>query len=95
MIYEVAQLFVDPARTAAFEAAYAQASPLIGRATGNLGHELRRCVEQPGKYLLLVKWARIEDHLEGFRNSPDLAEWRRLLGPFYVQPSQIEHYAAL
>jgi heme-degrading monooxygenase HmoA len=95
MIMEVAILNVNNAVTKAFEEAYAEASPYIARAKGNLGHELRRCVETKGRYILLVQWATIEDHLEGFRNSPDIQEWRRLLGPFYAQPALIEHYEAL
>lgn len=95
MILEVAIFAVKPEAIADFEAAYRQASPLIGRAAGNLGHELRRCLETKGRYILTVKWNRIEDHLEGFRNSPDLQEWRRLLGPHQVQPALVEHYEAL
>ena len=95
MILEVAIFAVKPEAIADFEAAYKQASPLIGRAKGNLGHEMRRCLETKGRYILTVKWASIEDHLEGFRNSADIQEWRRLLGPHQVQPALVEHYEAL
>lgn len=94
MILEVAIFNVKLDALAAFEAAYKEASPLIGRAKGNLGHEMRRCRETAGRYILTVKWATIEDHLEGFRNSPDIQEWRRLLGPHQVAPALVEHYEA-
>jgi len=95
MILEVAIFAVKPDAAAAFEAAYKQASPLIGRAKGNLGHEMRRCLETKGRYILTVKWNSIEDHLEGFRNSADIQEWRRLLGPYQTGPALVEHYEAL
>jgi heme-degrading monooxygenase HmoA len=38
---------------------------------------LSRCVEQPDTYLLLVEWRRLEDHIEGFRGSPQYQEWCR------------------
>jgi heme-degrading monooxygenase HmoA len=95
MILEVAVFNVHNAVTKAFEDAYIDASKVIGRAKGNLGHEMRRCVETRGRYILLVKWESLEAHMEGFRNSPDFVEWRRLLGPFFAEPPIVEHYEAL
>lgn len=95
MILEVAIFAVKLDAIADFEAAYKQASPLIGRAKGNLGHEMRRCLETKGRYILTVQWNSIEDHLEGFRNSADIQEWRRLLGPHQTGPALVEHYEAL
>ena len=56
---------------------------------------MRRCLETKGRYILTVKWNSLADHLEGFRNSADIQEWRRLLGPHQVQPALVEHYEAL
>ncbi|HEY4134352.1 MAG TPA: antibiotic biosynthesis monooxygenase [Alphaproteobacteria bacterium] len=95
MILEVAIFNVHNAVTKAFEGAYAEASPLIARAKGNLGHEMRRCMETRGRYVLTVRWESLEDHLEGFRKSADFEEWRRLLGAFYSKPPVVEHYEAL
>ena len=95
MILEVAILDVKPGQTAAFEAAFAQASPIIARMTGYCGHELQHCLEQPNRYLLLVKWDRLEDHTVGFRQSADYQEWKRLLHHFYDPFPVVEHYSTV
>ena len=95
MILEVAILDVKPGQTAAFEAAFAQASPIIARMVGYLGHELQHCLEQPNRYLLLVKWDKLEDHTVGFRQSADYQEWKRLLHHFYDPFPVVEHYASV
>ena len=95
MILEAALLQVRPGSEAAFEAAFRRASPLIAASPGYLGHELQRCLEAPGKYLLLVRWATLEDHTVGFRGSPAYQEWRRLLHHFYEPFPTVEHFTAV
>ena len=93
MILEVAVLDVRPGQREAFEAAFAEAGPLIARAQGHLGHELRRCVEDDHRFLLLVRWETLEDHTEGFRGSSDYERWRQLLHHFYDPFPVVQHYA--
>jgi heme-degrading monooxygenase HmoA len=93
MILEAARLDVIPGREAEFERAFAQASPLIASTRGYLGHSLRRCLECPSRYLLLVRWNTLEDHTQGFRASPQYQEWKRLLHPFYEPFPTVEHFA--
>ena len=95
MILEAALLQVRPGNEAAFEAAFRRASPLIAASPGYRGHELQRCLEAPGKYLLLVRWATLEDHTVGFRGSPAYQEWRRLLHHFYEPFPTVEHFTAV
>jgi heme-degrading monooxygenase HmoA len=95
MILELVTMSIKPELMTAFEAAYAEASPLMSRAQGNLGHELKRCVETPGRYILLIRWATIADHLECFRGSENHQEWQRRLHPFYAAKSLVEHYEAV
>jgi len=52
---------------------------------------LSRCVEPSGTHLLLAKWRRLEDHIEGFRGSPQYQKWRRLLHHFYDPLPTVEH----
>jgi heme-degrading monooxygenase HmoA len=94
MILEQAVLDVRPGREAAFEAAMRQARPLLAATPGFHGIEVRRCLETPNRYLLLVTWATLEDHTVGFRQSDRYQEWRRLLHHFYDPMPLVEHYAA-
>jgi heme-degrading monooxygenase HmoA len=92
MILEVAILDVKPGETSAFEAAFATAQQIIAASPGYLSHELRRCLETPHRYLLLVRWRSLVDHTEGFRGSAAYQDWKRLLHHFYDPFPTVEHY---
>jgi heme-degrading monooxygenase HmoA len=92
MILEVAILNVRSGTFDAFEAAFREASSIIASMPGYLSHELRRCLEAPGRYLLLVHWRRLEDHTIGFRQSAEYQRWRALLHHFYDPFPTVEHY---
>ena len=92
MILESAQLCIRPGEGAAFEAAIARARPLITASKGFKGIEVRPCLEAPGRYLLLVWWERLEDHIEGFRGSDRYANWKALLHHFYDPFPTVEHF---
>jgi heme-degrading monooxygenase HmoA len=59
---------------------------------GYISHELRRCLEHPNRYILLVQWQSVEDHTIGFRTSPQYQEWKELLHHFYDPFPTVEHY---
>ncbi len=83
MIVEHALLVVHPGETAAFESAMVEARPLISASPGFIDIEVRPAIEQPGTYLLLVRWETIADHREGFRKSERYGRWSHLLHRFY------------
>ncbi|PKV99088.1 antibiotic biosynthesis monooxygenase family protein [Nocardia fluminea] len=93
MIVEHALLPVRPGAGAAFEAAFAQAYPIIASMPGFGGLSLSRCVERPGCFLLLVRWEQLTDHTVGFRESPEYQRWRALLHHFYEPFPVVEHFA--
>jgi heme-degrading monooxygenase HmoA len=92
MILEVAMLNIKPNLAPEFEAAFRQASKIISSMNGFIEVELQKCLEQPDKYLLLVKWETLEDHTVGFRGSAQYQEWRALLHHFYNPFPIVEHY---
>jgi heme-degrading monooxygenase HmoA len=95
MILEVAPLCVRTGAEAEFEAAFRTAQAIISTMPGYLSHELRRCVERPSEYILLVRWETVAAHEVGFRGSPQYAEWRRLLHHFYDPFPTVSHYEAV
>jgi heme-degrading monooxygenase HmoA len=92
MILEVATLDVRAGQEDEFEAAFKKALPLITGMQGYSSHQIRRCLEKPSRYILLVEWAKLEDHTQGFRGSPQYQEWRALLHHFYDPFPTVEHY---
>jgi len=92
MILELAILNVRRGRAAEFERAFHEAQRIISSMRGYVSHELQRCLEAENRYVLLVRWRRLEDHTEGFRASPEYQEWKRLLHHFYDPFPTVEHY---
>ena len=92
MILELAILNVRTGREAEFERAFGEAQGIISAARGYLSHELQRCMEKPGQYVLLVRWQTLEDHTQGFRGSPGYSEWKKRLHHFYDPFPTVEHY---
>ncbi len=92
MIIEHALLQVRSGEEEAFEAAMAQAKPLIAASPGFQDIEVRPAVEKLGLYLLLVRWDSIADHRDGFRNSDRYQQWRALLHPFYDPMPSVDYF---
>jgi heme-degrading monooxygenase HmoA len=95
VVLEHAVLDVVPGQEAAFERAFAKATSIISAASGFRNLRLVRCLEEPNRYVLLVEWERLEDHIEGFRGSAAYREWRRLLHHFYAPSPRVEHYVVI
>lgn len=92
MILEVAILQVRAGQETEFESVFEKAQGIISSMPGYIGHEIQRCVEVIGKYILLVRWQSIDDHEIGFRQSPQYQEWKKLLHRFYDPFPVVEHF---
>jgi heme-degrading monooxygenase HmoA len=93
MIVEVADIRIAPGQQAAFDEAIVRGvSTVISRAKGYRGYEVERGIESPERYLLMIFWDTLEDHTVAFRGGPLFAQWRAIVGPFFVQPPQVEHF---
>lgn len=92
MITEIAFLHVIGNEDAGFERAFSEAEKIISKMNGYLGHELLRCIEKENNFLLMVRWACLDDHTEGFRKSEEYNRWKKLLHHFYDHFPTVEHY---
>jgi len=92
MILEVAILDVKPGLDKDFEMAFAQAKNIISSIKGYISHQLQKCIEKEGRYILLVEWETLEDHTQGFRESKEYGKWKKLLHHFYDPFPDVEHY---
>lgn len=92
MVLEAAVLNVRAGEDERFEAAFEEATPIIAASPGFVSLRLSRCLERPNRYLLLVEWERLEDHTEGFRDSPAYERWRALLHHYYDPFPEVEHF---
>lgn len=91
-VLEHALLPVRAGQEAAFEAALAEARPLIAASPGFISLAVRRPTGTGQAYLLLVEWETIADHRDGFRRSARYQQWRNLLHPFYDPVPDVSYF---
>ena len=91
LVLEMAHIEILAGKNAEFEARVKEALPLFARAKGCGGAQLHRVVEFDTRYVLLVRWQHIDDHMVSFRESDDFQTWRGLVGPFFARPPEVVH----
>lgn len=92
MILEAVMLQVKVGMEAEYEEAFLGASNIISSMKGYISHDLQRCMEVEGKYLLLVQWESLEAHTVGFRQSNEYQQWKKQLHHFYDPFPTVEHF---
>jgi len=94
MVLEIADIRILPGQNAAFEEAVKRAlATVASQAAGMQGYSVTRGIESPERYVLQIVWATLEDHTVGFREGPLFPQWRAIIGPFFAQPPQVEHFS--
>ncbi|RDC56107.1 antibiotic biosynthesis monooxygenase [Pedobacter chinensis] len=91
-VLEVAILNVKAGLSVEFEKAFMEAQKIISSMDGYISHQLKKCIEESDKYILLVNWETLEAHTEGFRGSVEYQNWKKLLHHFYEPFPMVEHY---
>ena len=92
MVLEVAILNIKEGLSKDFEVAFKKAEKIISTQKGYVSHQLKKCIEQEDKFILLVNWETIEEHEVGFRKSNEYQKWKELLHHFYKPFPTVEHY---
>ena len=93
MVLELADIRIAPGQQAAFEEAIQRAlNTVAARAKGMRGFKVNKGIESPERYVLMIFWDTLEDHTVAFRGGPLFTQWRAIVGPFFAQPPQVEHY---
>lgn len=92
MILEIATITIKPGTNADFEENLNKAQSVISKSPGHLGHQFQHCMEDPNRYVLLIRWESLEAHTIGFRESALFQEWRGLIGSFFASPPEVQHF---
>ncbi len=96
MILEVADIRIVPGQQLAFERAVHQGmKDVIRHAKGFRGYRVRRGIESPERYLLLLEWETLEDHTVGFRNSAAFGQWRSMVADYFLEAPRTEHFLTI
>jgi len=92
MILEHCDLEIDPSKQKDFEEAIVRGvETVISKAKGFQGYKVNHSLETPARYLLLIYWDTLENHTVDFRGSAAFADWRAIVGPYFVKPPHVEH----
>jgi heme-degrading monooxygenase HmoA len=95
MIMETATISVVPGREEEFLAALEQAKEVLARAQGWREIHVHRGVERPSTFLLTIGWQALEDHTVTFRGGELFTQWREIIGPYFAEAPQVEHWTVL
>jgi heme-degrading monooxygenase HmoA len=96
MILELADIRIPPGKQAEFDAAIQHGiATVISKATGYIGFEVRKGIESPERYILMIHWATLENHTVDFRGGSLFPQWRAIVGPFFAVPPVVEHFELL
>jgi len=96
VILEIADIRIRPGTRAEFDAAIVHGvQTAIAPAEGFRGYKVNRGVESPERYVLMIFWDTLENHTVDFRGSAAFGQWRAIVGPYFAQPPQVEHFTLL
>ncbi|WP_436775784.1 group II truncated hemoglobin [Yinghuangia sp. YIM S09857] len=92
MIVEYIRYTIPESDAAAFEAAYGRAAASLRAAPQCADYELSRCTEEPGSYVLRIRWTSAPDHLEGFRKGEHFPAFFAEIKPYFSNIQEMRHY---
>src|SRR5262245_11172048 len=82
MVIEYIRYKVSENRRVEFIQAYQSASKQLLDSEFCLGYELTHCQEEADHFIMRIEWTSTEDHLNGFRKTPEFREffnWKEIL----------------
>lgn len=91
MILEIAQIDVKPGSEDAFESNIARAAEIFRAAEGCRSFTVRRSVERPQRYRLLIEWDTLEAHTRDFTGSEAWRTYRAMVSDTFASPPEVEH----
>jgi heme-degrading monooxygenase HmoA len=84
-------IYFDTTDGPGFASAMAQAGPMLAGANGYHGSELLRGVENPDRWVLLVEWDSVDDHMAWMHVNEQA--FLGAVGPYTTGGPDIKHFA--
>jgi heme-degrading monooxygenase HmoA len=92
MILETAIFTIHAGQEEQFLEAFSRGRKFIEQSKGCHRLELRRGIEEPETFVLVVWWQTLEDHTVSFKQSSNFTDWRAVVGHFFARPPVVNHY---
>lgn len=94
MVIERVDMMIKAGMRAEFSAVMQKRREVILAAVGCRAVDMGWGVESPGKFLLMVRWRAVADHI-AFTRSPTYAEFAAPLGGFIDTTPAVEHFTLI
>jgi heme-degrading monooxygenase HmoA len=95
MIVEYLRYTIPEDQQAAFIGDYDAARGPLMRSPHAIAFELCQCVDDRTQFILRIEWTSGEDHLKGFRGSPEFQEFFGHIRPYVSLMNEMRHYNSL
>jgi heme-degrading monooxygenase HmoA len=96
MYLEIAIIPVLEGKEADFEGAFETArTDVYAKVEGCMSAELRRGVERPNEFVLLIEWATLEDHTERFPQTPEFQTFKGLIAGLLAGAPENAHWRSV
>jgi quinol monooxygenase YgiN len=92
VVLEITLIDVIPGQEEAFAGAYRQAHQLVTASHGCISARMTRGVETPSRFVGIVQWESVDDHLIHFRETERYQRYRDLLTRYLAAPPVVEHF---
>jgi quinol monooxygenase YgiN len=92
MVIEYIRYKIDSSRQESFIEAYQNASGFLRESEFCMGYELTQCEEVKENFILRIDWTSTQDHLNGFRKSPEFGQFLNLIRPYFNDIQEMNHY---
>ena len=92
MVLEIAHITAQPGKAEELQAGLLAALPVIRGSEGCHSAAVRRQVEDPAMFVLMIEWETLEHHTVMFRGGPRFAEYRSHIAGLFVDPIVARHY---
>jgi quinol monooxygenase YgiN len=89
---EIIRYTITADQHSSFEEAYKKAGKLLEESAFCLAYQLIHGEEEPDHYIVIIDWKSTQDHMNGFRQSPQFMPFFTLVKPFYNNIEEMKHY---
>ncbi len=86
---------ISAEQSEAFQHAYNAAARILSRVPDCKGLSIHRCVEEPERWIVQIRWTSVNAHTSDFKASPVFADFLALVVPFKGNLQEMRHYEEL
>ncbi len=92
MVTEIAIFDALPGKEVELGQAILKGIEVIRQHPECISAQVERCIEQPGKYILINRWTSLEAHTQDFRGGPLFPQWRSYINGLFEGSGMVHHY---